>query len=238
MSYQGKKVVILGGGSGMGLALARKLVAAQAQVVICGRNAAKLQTAVDSLGPQASCLAFDLGSEAQVQGAFETIGAFDHLVSTAAELTFAPVVQLTTAQVQSMLVSKFWGPFYAAKYAAPLLAKDGSITFFSGLAAYRPAPGAAIVASLNAALEGFAMTLALELKPVRVNVVSPGVVETPTWDFLSTQDRQGLFDSVAASLPVGRVGQADDLADAALSMMGNGFINATVLHVDGGGRIA
>lgn len=137
-----------------------------------------------------------------------------------------------------MLVSRFWGPFYASKYAAPHLAKDGSVTFFSGLAAYRPAPGAAIVASLNAGLEGFAMALTLEVKPVRVNVVSPGVVATPTWDFLSADDRQGLFDSVASSLPVGRVGTADDLADAALSLMGNGFINATVLHVDGGGRIA
>lgn len=82
------------------------------------------------------------------------------------------------------------------------------------------------------------MTLALEIKPIRVNVVSPGVVDTPTWDFLSREDRQGLLESVAGSLPVGRVGQADDLADAALSLMGNGFINGTVLHVDGGGRIA
>jgi len=79
---------------------------------------------------------------------------------------------------------------------------------------------------------------ALEIKPIRVNVVSPGVVDTPTRDFLSREDHQGLLESVAGSLPVGRVGQADDLADAALSMMGNGFIKGTVLHVDGGGRIA
>ncbi|MDE1164429.1 MAG: SDR family oxidoreductase [Pseudomonas sp.] len=238
MTYQGKKVVILGGGSGMGLALAQKIVNLGGHVVIAGRNEAKLQAVADRLGAAVSVAAFDLGDEAAVKQAFERIGGFDHLVSTAAELTFAPVLELTTAQVQAMLVSKFWGPFYAAKYAAPHLAKTGSITFFSGLAAYRPAPGASIVASLNAALEGFAMTLALELKPVRVNVVSPGVVDTPTWAFLGASDRQGLFDSVAAGLPVGRVGQADELADAALAMMGNGFINATVLHVDGGGRVA
>lgn len=238
MSYQGKKVVILGGGSGMGLALAKKVIASGGTVVIGGRNAAKLDRAAAMLGDCASYMAFDLGDEAAVKTAFENIGAFDHLVTTAAELTFASVSELTTAQVESMLVSKFWGPFYASKYAAPLIAQNGSITFFSGLAAYRPAPGASIVAALNAALEGFAMTLALEIKPVRVNVVSPGVVDTPTWDFLGADDRQGLFDSVAGSLPVGRVGQADELADAALSLMGNGFINGTVLHVDGGGRIA
>lgn len=238
MSYQGKKVVILGGGSGMGLALAKKVISSGGTVVIGGRNAAKLDNAAAMLGDRASYMAFDLGDEAAVKAAFEKIGAFDHLVTTAAELTFAAVSDLTTEQVESMLVSKFWGPFYASKYAAPHIAKNGSITFFSGLAAYRPAPGASIVAALNAALEGFAMTLALEIKPVRVNVVSPGVVDTPTWDFLGAEDRQGLFDSVAGSLPVGRVGQADDLADAALSLMGNGFINGTVLHVDGGGRIA
>jgi len=238
MSYQGKKVVILGGGSGMGLALAKKVISSGGTVVIGGRNAAKLDNAAAMLGDRASYMAFDLGDEEAVKAAFEKIGAFDHLVTTAAELTFAAVSDLTTEQVESMLVSKFWGPFYASKYAAPHIAKNGSITFFSGLAAYRPAPGASIVAALNAALEGFAMTLALEIKPVRVNVVSPGVVDTPTWDFLGAEDRQGLFDSVAGSLPVGRVGQADDLADAALSLMGNGFINGTVLHVDGGGRIA
>jgi len=238
MAYQGKKVVILGGGTGMGLALAEKIVGLGGQVVVCGRNEARLQAVADRLGAAVSVAAFDLGDEQAVKQAFTAIGAFDHLVSTAAQLTFAPAVELTTEQVQTMLVSKFWGPFYASKYAAPHLAKDGSITFFSGLAAYRPAPGASIVASLNAGLEGFAMTLALELKPVRVNVVSPGVVDTPTWDFLSAADRKGLFDSVAGSLPVGRVGQAADLADAALAVMGNGFINATVLHVDGGGRVA
>ncbi|WP_277963399.1 SDR family oxidoreductase [Pseudomonas sp. RIT-To-2] len=238
MSYHGKKVVILGGGSGMGLSLAEKIVALGGQAVICGRNTAKLQAAADRLGAAVSVSTFDLGEEQAVKAAFDRIGAFDHLVSTAAQLTFAPAVELTTEQVQSMLVSKFWGPFYASKYAAPHIAKNGSITFFSGLAAYRPAPGASVVASLNAGLEGFAMTLALELKPVRVNVVSPGVVDTPTWDFLSDADRKGLLDSVAASLPVGRVGQAADLADAALAVMGNGFISATVLHVDGGGRVA
>lgn len=238
MSFEGKKVVILGGGSGMGLALAKKVISSGGKVVIGGRNAAKLGNVAVTLGDSASYKAFDLGDEAAVRSAFEAIGPFDHLVTTAAELTFAPVTDLTTEQVQSMLVSKFWGPFYASKYAAPHIAKNGSITFFSGLAAYRPAPGASIVAALNAALEGFAMTLALEIKPVRVNVVSPGVVDTPTWDFLSNEDRRGLLESVAGTLPVGRVGQADDLADAALSLMGNGFINGTVLHVDGGGRIA
>ena len=237
MTLSSKKVVVLGGGSGMGFAIARQAIEAGATVVIVGRTEAKLASAIKALGTAASYKVFDLADEEAVKAAFAAIGPIDHLVSTAAHLTFTPVADVTTAQVHDMLGSKFWGPLYAAKYAAPQLAKNGSITFLSGLAAYRPAPGATIVAALNAALEGMAMGLALELKPVRVNVVSPGVIDTPTWAFLSDEDRKGLFATVAAQLPVGRVGEADDVAEAVLAVIRNGFINATVINVDGGGRI-
>ena len=233
-----KKIVVIGGGSGMGLEVARQSVAAGAQVVLLGRTESRLSAAAASLGAAATFRTMDLGDEASVKATFGAVGPIDHVVSTAANLTFAPVADVSTAQVNDMLASKFWGPFFAAKYAAPFIAKDGSITFLSGLAAYRPAPGATIVAALNAALEGMAMGLALEMKPIRVNVVSPGVIDTPTWDFLSPEDRKGLFESVAAQLPVGRVGEAADVAQAVTSVLLNGFINATVVHVDGGGRIA
>lgn len=238
MNLKNKNVVVIGGSSGMGLAVARQAAEAGANVTICGRSEEKLKAAAVAIGLPVTLKVMDLGDESSVKKAFEAIGPIDHLISTAANLTFAPVLSVTNEQIQSMLSSKFWGPIFAAKHAASHLAKDGSITFLSGLAAYRPAPGATIVAALNAALEGFAMGLALELKPVRVNVISPGVIDTPTWDFLSAGDRSALFDSVASQLPVGRVGHADDVARAVLSTLSNGFINATVIHVDGGGRIA
>lgn len=238
MNLKNKNVVVIGGSSGMGLAVARQAAEAGANVTIGGRSEEKLKAAAVAIVRPITIKVMDLGEEASVKLAFEAIGPIDHLISTAASLTFAPVLSVTNEQIQSMLASKFWGPFFAAKYAAPNLAKDGSITFLSGLAAYRPAPGATIVAALNAALEGFAMGLALELKPVRVNVISPGVIDTPTWDFLPAGDRRALFDSVASQLPVGRVGHAEDVASAVLATLSNGFINATVIHVDGGGRIA
>lgn len=238
MNFKNERFVIIGGSSGMGLALARKVVQEGGKVVLCGRSSAKLQAAVAELGDHASYHAFDASIAEDVTNAFIAIGPYDHLVVTAADLTFAPLAQLSSHDIQRMLNSKFWGPINAAKYGLSRINKKGSITFFSGLAAYRPAVGTTIVAALNAALEGFAMALALEVKPLRVNVISPGVVDTPTWSFLSDEDRAGLFDEVAKDLPVGQVGRAEDLAAAALSVVANPFINATVLHVDGGGRIA
>jgi len=237
MSLKKQRFVIIGGSSGMGFALAKKVVQAGAEVVLCGRSSSKLEAAVAELGSAASYQAFDASVAQDVTKAFIAIGAYDHLVVTAADLTFAPLDTLTTEDIQRMLSSKFWGPVNAAKHGLKFINRKGSVTFFSGLAAYRPAPGTTIVAALNAALEGFAMALALEVKPVRVNVISPGVVDTPTWSFLSEQDRAGLFEQVGSGLPGGRVGHADDLADAVLSVVSNEFINATVLHVDGGGRI-
>ncbi|WP_285404899.1 SDR family oxidoreductase [Luteibacter sp. ME-Dv--P-043b] len=233
-----KKVVVIGGGSGMGLEVAHQAASAGSEVVLFGRSETKLKQAAETIPGQASWKSVDIGDEDSVRRAFSTLDGVDHVVSTAASLTFAPIDKVSTAQIEDMLASKFWGPLFAAKHAAPLLRAGGSITFLSGLAAYRPGPGATIVAALNAALEGMAMGLALELKPVRVNVVSPGVIDTPTWDFLSAGDRQAMFDSIASQLPVGRVGQANDIAEAVLSVMTNGFINATVIHVDGGGRVA
>ncbi|MGG5288688.1 SDR family oxidoreductase [Pseudomonas shirazensis] len=241
MSITKQRFVIIGGSSGMGLALAKKVVQAGGEVVLCGRSSSKLEAAVSTLaelGGVASYQAFDASVSQDVINAFIAIGTYDHLVVTAADLTFAPLAQLNTNDIQRMLNSKFWGPVNAAKYGLNLINRKGSVTFFSGLAAYRPAVGTTIVAALNAGLEGFAMALALEVKPLRVNVISPGVVDTPTWSFLSDEERVGLFDDVAKGLPVGHVGRAEDLAGAALSVVENPFINATVLHVDGGGRVA
>lgn len=112
------------------------------------------------------------------------------------------------------------------------------VTIFSGAGAYRPSNGASIVGAVNLSLESLAQSLALELKPRRVNVISPRLVDSPTWDGMIEPDRQSMFTETATALPVGRVGNVDDLAHAALAILENGFVNGTVLHVDGGTRIA
>ncbi len=238
MRLQNQRIAILGGTSGMGFALAELAIAEGASVVVAGRSEAGAAKAKERLGNRVESIALDIGDEAAVQAAFQRIGALDHLVTTAAKLTYAPLGELPVDAVQAMLASKFWGPFFAARSAVPLLRKGGSITFFSGLAADRPGPGTSVVAAVNAGLEGFARALAVELAPLRVNCVNPGVVRTEGWNFMPEADREGLFDGLRKSLPARRVGEPRDLAEAALAVMTNPYITGTVLHANGGGHLA
>ena len=125
-----------------------------------------------------------------------------------------------------------------ARAAVTQLKADGSLLFFSGAAAYKASIGTSIVGAVNLLLESLAQSLALELKPRRVNVISPGLVDSPTWAGMSESDRAALYDATTAALPVGRIGQVDDLAHAALAILENGFVTGSVMHVDGGARIA
>ena len=238
MSPMGQRILIIGGSSGIGLALARQARAAGAEVTIAGRSVEKLAAAVRDLGEGVRTATVDIGAPDSVRTTLATIGKLDHLVTTAAELAFAPFVKLTAAQVERGLRSKVMGSFFAAQAAAPRLRAGGSITFFSGAAAYKPGPGTALVATANAALEGLAKALAVELAPIRVNVVSPGVVDTPVWAGLTPAQRKAMFEHTAARLPARRIGTADDIAAAALAVMLNPFITGTVVHVDGGARLA
>jgi len=229
-----KIIVIAGGSTGIGLELARQAVQAGAQVQLLGRSAEKLALAQAALGPQITTHCADIGVEAEVEALARAIPHVDHVVTTAAALTFKPFMNTSDAEINEMLGSKFWGPLYLVRHLVPRMPKGGSITFYSGLAAYKANPGASIVAAVNAALDGLARTLAVELAPIRVNVVSPGVVDSPTWDFLPPETREGALGSIGDALPVGRVGSVRELADAGLFLMGNGFATGTVLQVDGG----
>lgn len=236
MRLKDQRVVVLGGTSGIGMGIAELALAEGASVVVAGNSADGASAAKEKLG-DVEALSFDVGDEAAVKAAFEKIGAFDHLVTTAAKLTYAPLADLPVDAVREMLASKFWGPFFASRSAAPLLRDGGSITFFSGLAADRPDSGTSIVSAVNAGLEGFARALAVELAPVRVNCVSPGVTETAGWNFMPQEEREKMFAELREKLPARRIGVPTDLAEAALSVMTNRYISGSVLHCDGGARL-
>ncbi|MBB5041179.1 SDR family oxidoreductase [Shinella fusca] len=235
----GQCIVIAGGSSGMGLALAERLALRGTRTVILGRNAEKLSAARESLGGNARAIACDITDEAQVARMFAELDAVDHIVVTAADIEGAyrllPDIELAAAR--RVMESKVYGPLLLAKHGAPKLRANGSITYTSGIAAYRPSARGSVVASANAALEGLVRALAVELAPIRVNAVSPGWVDTPIWSFVAGDAKAATLQAMAERLPVGRVGQPEDIADAILFLMQNGFTTGSVLHVEGGHRL-
>lgn len=236
-----ERVVVIGGGSGMGLEVARKLLAAGSEVVIAGRSAERLAAARAALGAERiEALTVDIGERSQVAALFARVGPLKHLVVTAADLPYGPAVDLTEAEMMRAVRSKLLGPLFVAQESAARLEPGGSVTFTSGIAARRPTRGGCAAAAINSGLEGLVRALAVELAPIRVNAVSPGWTETPIWDAMAGMTaarKQELFTSMAARLPSGRIGRPDDIADAVVFLMKNEFCTGTVLDVDGGHRL-
>ena len=170
-----------------------------------------------------------------MQRLFKDAGPVDHVVLTAADATgaYQRIRSLDLATARNLIDTKLTGALLVAKHADV----TGSVIFTSGIAAYRPAAGGSVVAAVNGALESLAYALALELAPVRVNVVSPGWTDTPIWDTIAGEAKPARLDAMAARLPAGRVGTPGDVAQAVLGLIGNPFITGTVVHVDGGQRL-
>jgi NAD(P)-dependent dehydrogenase (short-subunit alcohol dehydrogenase family) len=179
----------------------------------------------------------DIAQEQQVRQLFAAAGPVDHVVVTAVDPTrgYAPIDRFELADAQAMLTTKLIGAWLVAKHAK--LPPTGSLAFTSGIAACRPGPGSSIIASANGGVEALARSLALELAPTRVNVVSPGWVDTPIWSTLAGAAKDERLAGMAARLPVGRVGRPADIAAAFAALIGNGYITGTVLHVDGGQQL-
>jgi NAD(P)-dependent dehydrogenase (short-subunit alcohol dehydrogenase family) len=233
--------LIVGGGSGMGRALASALLKDGAEVTIVGRSSERLTAAVRDLGRRSglSAVTADVSREDDTARLFAGIDAVDHIVTTAAALdgVYRPVAEFDAAVARSAIDSKLIGPLLLAKHGAPLLRPGGSLTFTSGIAAYRPAPGGSVVAAVNGALESLTYALAIELAPIRVNAVSPGwVVETTFWD-QAGEDGTATLKAMAERLPARRNGRPADMVEAFLAVLRNGFMTGTVLHVDGGHRL-
>lgn len=236
-----ERVLIVGGSSGMGLALARLLLEEGALVTIASRSQSRLDSARTALDAYPNLVArtVDITDESAVERLCQAIGPLDHIVTTAADIegAYRLLPDLEVQAAQRVVDSKLLGPLLLAKYGAPLLSENGSLTFTSGIAAYRPAARGSVVAAINGALASLAYALAIELSPKRVNVVSPGWVNSPLWEHVAGEAKTATLGAMAERLPVGRIGRPEDVADAIRFLMGNGFVTGTVLHVDGGHRL-
>lgn len=234
MELKGEKVVVIGGSSGIGLAVARAALAEGAKVLIASRSREKLARAKAELGGQAAAVSLDITDYAAVEKFFERIGSIDHLVTTASGSLAGKFLELDMDEVRRLFDSKFWGQYRAAQCARRQMQETGSITFFSGIAGSKALPGLSSYAAVNGAINSLCRPLALELAPVRVNVVSPGLIETPAYENMPEEDRQLFFDRLAGKVPARRIGQPEDVARGVIYLMKSGYSTGTVLEIDGG----
>ena len=233
MLLAGKKVVVVGGSSGIGLSTAEMAKREGADVIIASRNAARLEAAAQKL--KAIAIPADVTSDESVENLFRRCGAVDHVVVTAAQLRTGPFKTVAMEDVRYTMEGKFWGAWRVARAAE--IRPGGSLTLVSGYLSIRPRPNSAIISVANGALESLARALALELAPVRVNVVSPGIIDTPIRAAMPEAARREMLAQTAAKLPVGRVGVGEDIARQILSFMTNGFATGSIVYLDGGGLI-
>ena len=237
--------VIIGGTAGIGLATARQLLAEGHAVTVVGRDADRLKRALDQLAEQAprpeavGGRTADLASRADLDALFGALGPVDHLVVTSpGDGSVGPLAELDLAALSSAFDSKFLSVARAVQAVLPTLAKNGSITLVSATSAQCAMPGTAGLAAVNGAVETLVPTLALELSPIRVNAVSPGVVDTGWWDRIAPPEQRGaVFESFVPGIPVGRVGRPEEIADVIALLVRNGFMTGAVIPADGGARL-
>src|ERR1700724_2836548 len=232
---QDKRVIVLGGSSGIGLEVAKQAASQGASVAIASSSAERVEKAVESVGGEAQGHAVDVSDERAVATFFSNLGTFDHLVFTAGDtLHLHDLATADLQQARSAFELRYWAVLAAVKYGSRNIRKDGSVVLTTGVAGQRPQKGWVIAASVCGTIEALTRALALELAPIRVNAVSPGVVRTNLWQSMTATERERLYESVGNSLPVGRVGAPHDIAQAYLFLMQEEFSTGQTLVVDGG----
>ena len=234
MMLAGQKVVVVGGSSGIGLSTAELAMREGAEVIIASRNADRLNAVAATLGARA--IAADVTSDESVENLFRACGPVDHVVVTAAQLRSGPFKTVAMEDVRATMEGKFWGAWRVARFAE--IRPGGSLTLVSGYLSIRPRPNSAIVGAANGAIESLARSLALELAPVRVNCVSPGIIDTPIRAAMPEAARRDMLAKTAASLPVGRVGLGEDIARQILAFMTIGFATGSIVNIDGGALVS
>jgi len=231
----GAKVVVIGGASGVGFAVAQAALEAGAEVVVGSSQAARIEAAAEKLGHGAKGLVVDVKDEASVASFFDAAGAFDHLVFTAGDWghMFGATRDLDVEASKARMEVRFWGAARAAKHGTRQISKDGSITLTGGMLAHRPIPGAPLTTASAHTTEGLALGLARDLAPIRVNAVCLGLIlseQVQNWG-------EAMIKSFTASLPLPRGGTVEEAAEAYIYLMRATYVTGQVVRVDGGGSL-
>lgn len=230
-AFAGQRIAVVGGTAGIGAAIARGAAAQGAAVVAAGRRGSG-QASASVPGIEARTI--DIASEASIREFFSALGVVDHLVVTAAFVQPGPFRTGGIDDARASFEGKFWSQYLCARHAEV----HRSILLFSGAFSRRPVSGMSIIAAVNGAVEALGRALAVELAPVRVNVVSPGLVQgTDAYARMPEEARQGMYEGAAKRLPARLVGDADSIAGPALALMASPYATGTVLDIDGGGLL-
>jgi NAD(P)-dependent dehydrogenase (short-subunit alcohol dehydrogenase family) len=228
--------MVLGGSSGIGFEVAQQVAAQGGTPIIASSNADRVKQAVAALDGKAEGYTLDLSNEQDIRHFFERIGEFDHLVFTAGDtLQLNELVATDLDKARHAFELRYWAALAAIKYASTYIRNSGSIVLTTGVAGERPLKGWTLAASVCGAVVSLTRALAVELAPIRVNAVSPGVVRTNLWKDMKDGDREAMYSQVGKSLLVGRVGEASEIARAYLFLMEEGYSTGQTVVVDGGG---
>lgn len=234
MSLQNARILIIGDTSGIGLGVARAVADRGANPIVVSRRQSSVDRALTELPDDARGATVDLTDPGALDRLAEEVGDVDHLVYTAGEsLELAPLTALMPEVIHGFLQTRFIGALSAVRVFGPRLRAGGSVTLTSGTAAWQPGYGALPV-SVCGAMNALTTALAVELAPIRVNAVAPGLIRTPLWDAMSEVDRASLYDQESQRVPLGRIGEVEDVARAYVYCMEQVFSTGTVLTVEGG----
>ena len=231
-ALQDKAVLLVGRGSGIARAITLLARSQGARVVVAGRDKAKLADAYNDPGISAEVV--DMTDDASIAALAERVGPVDHMVSTASARARGNLAELQRDNLRTSFDTKVIGPTMLAKYLAPQINPGGSFVLFSGVHAFKHNVGYLGVGITNGAVDFLTRWLAVELAPIRVNAISPGVIDTGAWDAMGEDGKQDYFKHIAAHNPAGRIGTPDDIAGAVLFAMTNTFMTGMTLKIDGG----
>jgi NAD(P)-dependent dehydrogenase (short-subunit alcohol dehydrogenase family) len=238
MALKDKRVLVIGGGSGIGLGVAKGAASEGAKVMIASRDPNKIAEAAKTI--DATSAVMDVREEKNIAQFFKEHGAFDHIAFTAGDWeTLVPgaLADLDLANAAQRLTTRFWGAVAVAKHGATRLPPGGSYTITNGMLARRPMKGMPIVTASSCAVEGLALGLAVDLAPVRVNCVCPGLIETEMWDKFP-QGYRDLLKAMTQKQLVQRPGSTAEAAEAYLTCMRNSFMTGQTIQIEGGIAIA
>jgi NAD(P)-dependent dehydrogenase (short-subunit alcohol dehydrogenase family) len=238
MALQDARILVVGGGSGIGFAVAEAAKGEGAHVMIASTSADRLAAAAERLGG-AETARLDLTEEAGVAAFFAASGQFDHIVSTAGDWGKArrgPFAEMNIDDAQALFGVRFWGAAKLAKHGAAALAPGGSLTLTSGMSAFRPQKGTVMATAMAGSVEHLVYGLAVEMAPLRVNGVFPGGVATEI--FAGLPEAMRLAEEARfANQPIPRIARPDEVAQAYLYLMKCGYVTGQILQVDGGGAL-